>query len=184
MGIMDASFLRRLSQRERMILLVGGGVLLLLGVWGLAQAADWYGMRMRAMERQIRDKEAAQASLARIQQDYNDLQSQLKEIEARIAKDKGSFSLLSFLESLAGNLGMRSSIAYMRPQPPTEVEGFRELGVEIKIQNITLEQAVRLLSSLEEAPHLIRVKQLQMRTRFADPRYLDATILAVTYEEI
>jgi len=64
------------------------------------------------------------------------------------------------------------------------VEGFREMGVEVKVQNVTLEQAVRFLSSIDDSPHLIRVKQLRMRTRFSDSRFMDATFLTVTYKEL
>jgi general secretion pathway protein M len=184
MAWIGTSLLERVSPRERLILMGGAGVLLLMGLWALFETAGWYSDRMQSMDRLIQEKQKDRIALVGLQKEYLALRGRLSGLEDRIARDRGSFSLLSFLESLAGKLGMRSNIAYMRPQPPTDVEGFRELGVEVKVQNVTLEQTVRLLSSIEDSPHLIRVKQLQIRTRFSDPRFLDATFLTVTYEEL
>ena len=177
------SFFTGLSRRERTLLLVGGVVLLGFALWGFINLTQWYLDRMQTLERLTRQKQDDRITLVRLRQDYLGLKDQIREVEDQIERDRGTFSLLSFLETLAGNQGVRSNIAYMRPQPSTEVDGYQEVGVEIKMQNVTEEQTVRLLSSIEDAPHWVRVKRLRMRTRFADPQFMDVTFLTTTYEE-
>jgi general secretion pathway protein M len=175
-------FLNRLSRRERMILTVGGAVVLGFAVWGLYGTAAWYHDRMTTLDRLTQEKLQDRVALLKLKREYLGLKEQIGRVEARLTGDKGSFSLLSYLESLAGKLGLRNNIANMRPQPPSEVEGYREVGVEVTLQKVTLEQAVRILSSIESADHLIRIKQLRMKTKFADPQFIDTTFMAVTYE--
>ena len=173
----------QLNRRERLMLVIGGLVLLGFGLWGLARLPLWYLDQMKTLERLIQQKQQDRVTLSQLRQEYMELKAQVGTLEDRIAEDRG-FSLLSYLESLANTLAVRPNIAYMRPQPPTEIDQYREAGVEIKVDNITLEQVVRLLSSLETSPHLIKIKNLRLRTRFADPRFMDVTFLATTYEEV
>jgi general secretion pathway protein M len=175
-------FLNRLSRRERMILLAGAFVAAGFGLWGLYGGATWYHERMIAMDRQIQEKSQDRVALLRLKREYLGLKDQIGRVEARLTGDKDRFSLLSYLESLSEKLGMRNNIANMRPQPASEAEGYREVGVEVSLQNVTLEQAVRILSSIESADHLIRIKQLRMKTKYADPQFIDTSFLAVTYE--
>jgi Tfp pilus assembly protein PilO len=174
--------LAQMSRRERAMLMIGVLVVAGFGLWGLAKIPVWYLDQMKTLDRLIQQKRQDRLTLAQLRQEYAGLRQQINAVESRIAKDRG-FSLLSHLETLATNQAVRPNIAYMRPQPPTDVDRYREVGVEIKVDNVTLEQIVRLLSSLETSPYLIKVKNLRLRTRFADPRFLDVTFLATTYEE-
>lgn len=182
MPLRIGEFLNRLNRRERKILTAGVAVVLGFVLWGMYDLATGYHNRMDTMERQILEKQQDQITLLRLRQEYMGLKDHIGRMEERITSDGAGFSLLSFLESLAGKLGMRSNIANMRPQPPVEVEGYREVGVEVTLQNVTLEQAVRMLSSIETAQHLVRIKQLRMKRRYSDPQFIDTSFLAVTYE--
>ncbi|MBI3611236.1 MAG: type 4a pilus biogenesis protein PilO [Nitrospirae bacterium] len=172
----------RITARERLYLMIGGvatgGILL----YGILSTASWYGDRMRGLDRLIRQKEEALVTLDQVRKEYVRLKNQTGSLDERIRKDEGKFSLLSFLESLAGNADVRSKIAYMRPQSGVVVDRYRETSVEIKIENVTLDQAVKFLSSIEQAPHVLRVKNLHFRTRYANPQFLDVTFLVSTYE--
>lgn len=182
MRIPGLSLLSQLNKRERFILMIGGLIILGFGLWSLARLPLWYLDQMKTLERLIPQKQQERVTLSQLRQEYVGLKAQIGTLEDRIAEDRG-FSLLSYLESLANTLAVRPNIAHMRPQPPTEIDRYREVGVEIKVDNITLEQVVQLLSSLETSPHLIKIKNLRLRTRFADPRFMDVTFLATTYEE-
>jgi Tfp pilus assembly protein PilO len=176
------AFLTRLTRRERIVLGLGGVALLGFVLGGLASLAERYQERMKSLERLVQQKQQDRATLVRLREDYVGIRQQVRELEERIDRDRGSFSLLSFMETLADRQAVRSSITSMRPQPASELDDYRELGVEIKMENVTLEQVVRFLSSIETSPHLIRVKRMRMRTRFANPQFMDVTFLATTYE--
>jgi general secretion pathway protein M len=183
MRILDISFLDRLSRRERLALLVGAIVLMGFGLWGLSNLFQWYRDRTQNLDRLIEQKQEDRITLVRLRHEHGQLNEEIQKLEERINRDQDNFSLLSFLESTSDKLAMRSHITNMRPQPSSDVDGYKEVGVEIKMDNVTLDQIIRLLSSIETAPHLIRIKRLRLQTQFADPRLMKATFLATAYEK-
>lgn len=173
----------RITSRERIYLIIGGMTLLGLLLYGIYSGATSYLDRMKGLDRLVRQKEEALSTLNQIGKEYAQIKNQFGSLDERIQKDQGKFSLLSFLELLAGTAEVRSRIAYMRPQATTQVDQYRETSVEMKIENVTLDQAVRFLSSIEQAPHVLKIKNLHMRTRYANPQFLDVTFLVSTYEK-
>ena len=118
-----------------------------------------------------------------IGQEYLRLKGIFGTVDKQLEQDRGNFSVLSFLESLAGKSNVRSNIAYMRPQSPVVSGEYRETSVEIKIENVTLDQAVRFLSAIDKSPHVLKIKNLHFRTRYAEPDFLDVTVLLSAYEK-
>ena len=183
MAMSPREFLNRLSRRER-IILTGGAVFLIgMALWGVIGTIDWYYDRMETLDRLIQKKHQERVKLVQLQKEYLGLKDEIATLDKKIEKNKSNFSLLTHLESLAGQQGVRSKIAYMRPQPKLEIEGYEEVGVEIKIQGVTLGQTVKFLSAIEESKSLVNVKRVRLKTRYSEPQYMDAIILATTYEE-
>ncbi len=172
-----------ITSRERLYLIIGGITLVGLLLYGVYSTAALYLDRMKGLDRLIHQKEEALTTLDQIRREYVQIKNQTGSLDERIQKDQGRFSLLSFLESLAGTADVRSRIAYMRPQTMAMVDQYRETSVEMKIENVTLDQAVRFLSSIEQAPHVLKIKNLHFRTRYANPQFLDVTFLVSTYEK-
>jgi Tfp pilus assembly protein PilO len=172
-----------ITSRERLYLIIGGVSLIGLLIYGVYSAAGSYLDRMKGLDRLIRQKQEALTTLDQIQREYVRIKRQVGSLDERIQKDQGQFSLLSFLESLAGTADVRTRIAYMRPQAAVPMDPYREISVEMKIENVTLDQAVRFLSAIEQAPHVLKIKNLHFRTRYANPQFLDVTFLVSTYEK-
>jgi hypothetical protein len=172
-----------ITSRERLYLIIGGMTLIGLLLYGVVSATASYLDRMKGLDRLIRQKQEALTTLDQIRREYVRIKNQTGSLDERIQKDQGRFSLLSFLESLAGTADVRARIAYMRPQTMAMVDQYRETSVEMKIENVTLDQAVRFLSSIEQAPHVLKIKNLHFRTRYANPQFLDVTFLVSTYEK-
>lgn len=173
----------RLTRRERRVLIVGSLVGIGMLIYGLFASTVFYLDRMKGLDRLIRQKEQTLVELARIRTEYALLSRQMSTVDDRIRKDRGRFSLLSYLESLSNTTQIRTRIAYMRPQPGMATDQYRETSVEMKVENVTLDQAVRFLSSIEQAPHVLKIKNLHFKTRFANPQFLDVTFLVSTYEK-
>ncbi len=173
----------RLTRRERRVLIVGSLVGIGMLIYGLFSSTVFYLDRMKGLDRLIRQKEQTLVELARIRTEYALLSRQMSTVDDRIQKDQGRFSLLSYLESLSNTTQIRTRIAYMRPQPGMATDQYRETSVEMKVENVTLDQAVRFLSSIEQAPHVLKIKNLHFKTRFANPQFLDVTFLVSTYEK-
>jgi len=172
-----------ITSRERLYLIIGGVSLIAILLYGVFSAAASYLDRIKSLDRLIRQKQEALTTLDQIHREYVRIKRQVGSMDERIQKDQGQFSLLSFLESLAGTTDVRSRIAYMRPQAAVPMDPYREISVEMKIENVTLDQAVRFLSAIDQAPHVLKIKNLHFRTRYANPQFLDVNFLVSTYEK-
>ncbi len=170
--------LSQLSQRERIALAVGALVVLLtLVFYGLIapyrNGMDQLDTRIAARQRQIREVQT-------LRNDYLQLQKKLSEAERRL-DSSGAFSLFSFVESASARIASKENLVYMRPQPASVKEGFREESVEIKLEKIRLNQLVQLLYEIETAKAYLQVKSLRVKTRFDDRSMLDTVLTIAAY---
>ncbi len=177
----DFNFIRSISTREKVFLLSGG--IFLTIVIGYNWVLSPFVERMRVLDRLVSQKEANLKQIVELRGEYLRLQKDLSTIEEKLARKKEDFSLLSYLEKIAADQNIRTNITSMKPQASPLLDGYRETSVEVKIEKTTLDQIVSLLTSIEDSPYLLKVKRLYLKTRFADPQYLDATFLVVTYEK-
>jgi len=175
-------YLETRSRREKLVLLFGSVVVAGVFLYALIQLPFVYQERMNTLDRLIARKEADIKQLSELNAQYQKMQGHVGRIESKIAQDRNGFSILSYLEEVATTVKIRSNIAYMRPQTLPQSGGYREMAVEVKVENAPLEQIVRLLTALEQSPHLLKIRRLHLKTRFADPNFLDAVFLLSTYE--
>lgn len=175
-------FIGRLSVREKVFLL-SGGIFLSMVIsynWVLSPFVE----RLKVLDRLVSQKEVNLKQVLELREEYLQLQKDFSTIEEKLASKKEDFSLLSYLEKIATDQNIRTNITSMKPQASPLLDGYRETSVEVKIENTTLDKIVSLLTSIEGSPYLLKVKRLHLKTRFADPQYLDATFLVVTYEKV
>ncbi|MFQ5780067.1 MAG: type II secretion system protein GspM [Nitrospiria bacterium] len=173
-------FLKRLSPRERWVLGGGGVVVLLLIGYATLLAPAWE--RMMLLDRLIPRKENEVREFARLREDYLVVSQGIQEIERRFPT-QDQFSPLSFLEENAARNQIRGNIAFIRPLSPQVHEPYREILVEVKVENVTLARIIPFLSAIETAPYALRIKRLAVKTRFADPSFMDVTFLVSSYEK-
>ncbi len=171
--------LARLTSRERVFLLGGGAVSLLLVVT-VAVVLPLMD-RWEILRRTIGREERAIAEIATLRGDFLRLRQQVREAEAQVAPGRGEPSILSYLEDLAATHGVRRNIAHMRPQANALDAQYSETVVEVRLEEMTLAQVVDFLAAIEQSPRPIRVKRLQLRTRFAEPRLMDMVVHVASY---
>jgi len=172
--------LLRLSLREKWMLGGGGLVVLLLIVY--FTQIDPTLARMEQLESLIDRKEVALQDMDSLKRDYLSLSKKIRAFEARLPAET-TFSALSFLEENAAKNGVRGHIAFIRPLTPQVQKPYREIPVEVKLENVSLAQIIPFLSAIEEAPQGLRIKRLSMKTRFSDPDKMDITFLVLSYEK-
>ncbi len=173
-------FWMRRTVRERWFL--GGGavlgvVLMIHFFWILPAMA-----RMTLLDRLIPQKENELLEFSRLRGEYLSLSHEVEQMKARLAPPN-QFSPLSFLEEIATRHQVRKQITTIRPLPPRAHELYREVPIEIKLDRITLSQAVPFLAAIEQAPYLLRIRQLTIKTQFSDPTFLDVTVGISSYEK-
>jgi general secretion pathway protein M len=100
-----------------------------------------------------------------------------------MAGRSSGFTLFSFLDTLAGQVGLKDRIAYMKPSKTTlENTPYTLSVVETKLQNITMKQLTSYLYRIETSNNLVRVKGLSISKTGKQAGTVDAVLLAETFD--
>ncbi len=173
--------LNALAPREKIFLFGGSLFTALLLVYFFLIDPMWE--RTRLLSRLIPQKEEELKRFKTLQEEYLFLSAEINNIEQRLPQ-KDQFSPLSYLEAVATKNQIRENIAYIRSMPPISERPYAELPVEVRLEDIALHQIIPFLSTIENAPYFLRVKRLNIKTRFADPKKLDVTFVVSSYEKL
>jgi general secretion pathway protein M len=164
-------------------MVVAGTVVMALGLL-FAFVLDPLLDEATALDRQHNKKHRDYEELVRIEAQHRELRDRLTLIEQRLARGSGSFSVLAFLEETAVATGIRDQIVGMQPQPVTEVAGYQENAVEMRLDGLQLPQLLALVGAIDEAPALVEIKRLQVVPRYDSPHLLQVTIRISSYEKV
>jgi type II secretory pathway component PulM len=176
-----AAWWRERTERERVML--GVGAVVILGLATYAFVVDPLIARSARLDRKIVQRQEDLVRVSRLGVEYQAAAQQVAGLDQRVAAP-GSFALLSFLEETASVQQMRNRLTSIRPQPTQTLAPYREVTAEVKLESITLAQVVSYLDALDRAPQRVRVKLLRLKTRYADPKLLDGSLLVSTYERM
>lgn len=172
-------FLLRLSARERALVLAAGGLFVGALVFSFLLLPAWEeGSRLKGAA--VR-KEAEVARFSLLVAEYRELSARAKKAEDLLAAGEGT-SLLTQVETVARDSGVKDRIASMKPQRVQLPSKMWEASVEVRLEKIDLREAVEVLRRLTGSSRPVRVKRLHLKTRFDDPRLLDATFLVSAME--
>jgi type II secretory pathway component PulM len=150
-----------LAAREQMLVgVAGGGLAVILLVFGIVMPV------MGATDRAVETADGAERQLAlmhRMKRDWDGLHVRLDSVESRIQAAGQGENLLTLLEALAQRAGFKPTSMEKR-QSGESVE-YEETKVEVSLKNVTLQQAVGYLSSIESASQPLSVKSLRIKRR-------------------
>ncbi len=108
-----------------------------------------------------RQQEREQIQL--LQAEYRKTARKAEQAQRHLKRRKPGFTLFSFLETLAGQTGVKSHIAYMRPTTTSQKESpYRLSKVEMKLQEITMSQLLSYLHGIETSMDMIVIKRLSI----------------------
>lgn len=170
---------QQMSQRERTIVLVGGLVVGLSLLFVLV--VDPLLAKLDRLERQAVRKQKDVRELALLSQEYATKRDRLAKAEARMPAPDSQFSLLTFMEEAATTAGVREWITGMQPQVQSLAQGYQETAVDLRLEGVQLPELLALLITIDQAPYDLQVRHLQIRPKFDNPVYLDATVRVLSY---
>lgn len=137
--------------------------------------------RREVLIRGIEAKKTALKELSGLRARYVAYKAGAEGIEARIRRRAKGFALFSFLEQAAGRSGVKDHIKYMRPSVMEGSGPFTESMVEMKLDDITLQQLVAYLYVVESPKDVVGIKRMSIKDSERDPGYLNAIIQVVTF---
>lgn len=171
--------LNRFSQREKIIVIGGLVVLLLLFIWFAL-----FTPYLNSSEKLDRKIVAHKRNLAKVETLAGEIVQLRKQLASVDSRKKGKRPLFSLVENLTEQTGVREQLFSMRPQPATTQGKFQQQLVEIQLKKITLSQLVKLLHAIEYRSGGVQVKSMRVRPRFEDRSILDVNMVLMSLEKL
>lgn len=150
-----------LAPRERILVGIAGGALaVVVLLFGIVLP-----IRGAVENAKTRSEDAAHqlAQMQRMKREWDDLSVRLAQVEGRIQTGGEGQNILTLLESLAARAGVKPTS--MEKRQSGESARYEETKVEVSLKNVTLQQAVNYLSSIETAEQPLSVKSLRIKRR-------------------
>ena len=167
------------SPRERWITVIAACV---LGLWAVdGMIVTPLQDRIERSQLRIEDTEAASLRAGRLAQRLHALRGALVGVEEQIQPGADT-NLLALIESLAGQVGIRNQLEAIKPRQGSANASYPETRVEVSLRGATLEQTVRLLHAIEEAPLHLLIRSLRIRTGGPQGRLLDVSFFVSSFE--
>ena len=139
--------------------------------------------RRQQLNRQIEAQSQTLKEMLALKADYEGTKSIADSERGRIAGRSSGFTLFSFLDTLAGQVGLKDRIAYMKPSNTTlENSPYALSVVETKLQNITMKQLTSYLYRIETSDNLVRVRGLSISKTGKQAGTIDAVLMAETFD--
>lgn len=163
---------QRLSARERLLVGLAGGAVLVVLLYTLIWEPLEEGRLTLARRINVKNDELAQ--MLHMRETYLDLLNQFELRQKIIEKADPKFSLFPHIEATVGQVVGREKITSMNPQNKDLAGGaYREESVELKLTAVTLEQLSDLMYKIEKSPQPLRVTRLQIKKRPREPQTFD-----------
>jgi general secretion pathway protein M len=173
--------LKKLNRREKYII-YGAGCL--LGVLIIIQFAitPFFDNR-RQLESRLQSKKVELEEMQRLQAEYQMLKEKLQVSEVRFSKREKGFTLFSFLDQLAGQAGIKDRISYMKPSKAVQKNSkYIVSRVEMKLDDITLQQLTTYLYGVETSKNMVLVQKLSISKKEKKQGLIDVILQVETVE--
>ena len=168
-----------LSRNERLLVSIAGGLTAVAVLW-LAVVMPLVGSAQRVASQA--DTAEQQVQLVRaLRSRFDEVNGRLAAVEARI-KSGPSGEIFTALERMAAESAVK--IDSMEPRTSPASEEYRETKVQVSLKGVTLAQLVGFLSRIDDAPQMLSVKSLRIRTRADKQDLLDVTFTVSSFETI
>jgi general secretion pathway protein M len=165
----------KLEERDKKVLFFGGIAAVAILLYALVLSPIMSDLsRKRDL---IPKKEKDLVEIKELKAQYLEIQQQLQAAQAAAAK-RGP--LLTEIENITKRTNLSSKIVSLKPQAGVQTEGFKESIVEVKLDNITLYDLVNYVFQLEK--DTLRIRKLQFKPRYDNPKLLNSTILVASAE--
>jgi len=175
------NFPLQISKREKIAIWIGAGV---VGLFLLLQLiVNPFLDSRRRLFRQIEVQAGTLEQMRALRLEYASIQEKADEVKASVAARRAGFTLFSFLDTLAGQTGLKDRIAYMKPSTSTQPDiPYTTSTVETKLQAITLKQLLNYIYRIETSRNMVRLTRLSITKTGKQEGTVDAVLLVETFE--
>lgn len=171
----------KMSRRDRIMLAIGAAAVLLFlvlqfGLFPLLDSRD-------RLKKGVATREKAVGEMHELQGRYRELHGKANALQDQLAGREAGFSLFAFLEQMAAQSEVKQSIAYMKPSESAADDGpFKEVLVEIKLQDVSLKQLVDFLKLIEAPDKIVALKRIAVQEGKKEKGTLDVIMQVVSLD--
>ncbi len=171
----------RLAKREQIMVgsLLTGIVALLFYALVFSPLLD----SRQHLQKSILKKQTELRDIRTLQQEYQSLKQHSGDIQQSLTKRPDSFTLFSFIEQQASMAGIKEKISYMKPSEVESEGTLRESRVDMKLQQISLENLVVFLKAVESKENVTSINRISIQEHGKEQSSLNAVIQLVTYNK-
>jgi len=168
------------SSRERILISSALGLTLVaLLIVGVIQPLISLGS---SLQTRAETAEQQLQAMTRLRREYDVVHASLTQVEERIAANQEKRNLLTLLEALAKESGVK--IDSMEERKAQDDDKFKETKVEVKLKRVSLNDTVSFLHAIESSDRLLTVKTLKIRNRPDRSNLLDVNFNVSTFDPL
>ena len=178
---MNFKFNLNLNRREK-IAVYSAGVFIILFVFIRLIVTPVFEKRNELRDR-LAAKQTMLLEMTNLRQEFLIMQQKAALSRKGFEKRAPGFTLFSFLDQLAGDTGVKNKISYMKPSASVaEGSGLKLSRVEMKLQEINLNDLTAYLNGIENSDNMVVVKQLTITKSGQGAGLLSAMLKVETLE--
>jgi len=164
-----------LRNREKIVVVLGAAAAALILLFAFLVIPGI--SRVRALARASESAERELNDLRKMGPELTRLDREVRRKMGRVtAAANSQESSLSRLTAAVQEAGFPQTAVAIKSGGTKTGEFVNEEGFDLKVENITYLEAARLLQRLENGPLPIAIRSVALKSRYDDPRYLDATL--------
>jgi hypothetical protein len=114
--------------------------------------------------------------------EYQGLKQGEKIIQTAMSRKPRDFTLFSYVEKKAGEVGISSNIRSIIPSKTVTSDSYEGTAIDIRLEKITLKQLINFLYLVESQQDLIKVKKISLSKNKEKAEYLNVSMQVVTYQ--
>ena len=116
---------------------------------------------------------------------YDSISNKADLSKSRFAKREKNFTLFSMIDSLAGKAAIKNHIVYMKPSTSVSKNSqYKISSVEIKIQNVTLNELITYLYMVETSNNNVFIMRLSISKSGGQEGFINAVLKVTTIEMV
>lgn len=171
----------KLSKRERAAIWTG---IAFIGLFVLFRLVVFpFVDQKERIERTLKINSGHLSEIRLMKAEYEALKRNASSSRFRFEKRSKGFTLFSFLDRLAGEVGIKENIAYMKPSTTVQKESAYKISlVEMKLTGITMEQMTQYLYKIETSKNMVSIKRLSLTKPDESEQRLNAVLQVQTLE--
>jgi general secretion pathway protein M len=175
------SKLKKLNKREKYIVYGAAGLIVILII--IQFIVTPFFERKERMKRNLQAKITMLGEMRQWQSEFKALKKNTQISKSRFARRQKGFTLFSFLDNLAGTAGIKDRISYMKPSKTAQKDSTYKISrVEMKLDEITLNQLLTYLHGVETSENMVDIKKLSITKKDKKQEFITVVMQVETVE--